>query len=113
MHELSKNIKIKIKTPLGITDERHITSTIMQGETTSSISCTTSVGKIAKDCPIEDYKYKGSIDIPQMSFVDDILDVKECGKQTKEMNKYTNSEITKRRLQLGVDKCVRVHISNN
>ena len=110
--ELSKNVKIQIKTPVGITEEKEIQSTIMQGETPSSIMCTTTIGKIEKDCTLKPYSYKGSVDIPKLSFVDDILDINECGEDTANMNKYTNSELSKRKLQLGFDKCVRLHVTS-
>ena len=47
-----------------------------------------------------------------MSFVDDIVDVNIFGKQTIEMNEYTSTEISKRRLQMSHDKCVRIHVKH-
>ena len=84
----------------------------MQGENLSSILCTTTVDKVAKDCPISDYVYENSVNIPKMGFCDDLLDIRVCGVQTKEMNDYTREEINKRRLQFSADKCVRMHIRN-
>lgn len=110
IHEISKTANISVKTPVGISSSKEIEETIMQGETLSSILCTNSVDKIAKDCNLDPFKYKKDVDIPKMGFVDDILDINKCGKETKEMNEYTRTEINKRRLQLSATKCVRLHI---
>ena len=93
-----------------MSEKKEIRDTIMQGETVSSIQCTTSIDKISRDCPIEVYKYREVVAIPKMSFVDDIVDVNKCGKETLKMNEYTAKEISKRRLQLSYDKCVRMHV---
>ena len=61
----------------------------MQGETLSSILCTNSVDKIGEESDVEPQKYRKKCIIPQMSFVDDIVDVKECGTETKLMIQYT------------------------
>ena len=45
-----------------------------------------------------------------MGFVDDILDVTKCGKDTANMNEFTRNSINERKLQLNKDKCVRIHI---
>ena len=45
-----------------------------------------------------------------MSFVDDIRDFTECGKDTDEMYEYTRNKINERKLQLNTDKCVKMHI---
>ena len=84
----------------------------MQGETISSILCTSTIDKVSKESPIETIKYKKEVDIPQLGFVDDVMDVKKCGKETVMMNEFTRSEINKRRLQFSADKCVRMHIQN-
>ena len=67
----------------------------MQGESISSILCTSSVDKVAKDSTLETYIYKSVVDIPNLRFVDDIVDINKCGRETKEMNNYTRLEIKK------------------
>ena len=73
---------IQIKTPAGVTDKKEIEDTIMQGETISSIVCTTTVDKVSKDCDLPPYEYKKAVKIPKLGFVDDILDVTKCGEDT-------------------------------
>ena len=46
-----------------------------------------------------------------MGFVDDILDVNECGNGIKPMHQETMQELNKRRLQVNKDKSVRIHIT--
>ena len=108
--EMTRSAKIKIKTPDGVTDEAEISDTIMQGETLSSILCTNTMDKMAKECDIEPIKYRNEVEIPKLGFVDDNLDITKCGKHTLDMNNYTTNEINKRKLQMNVDKCVRMHI---
>ena len=48
IHELSKSANIAIKTPIGTTDKETIEDIIMQGETLSSIACTSTMDRISK-----------------------------------------------------------------
>ena len=112
LHKLNKKATIQIKTPVGISDKMEIKDIIMQGETISSIVCTTTVDKIDRDCKLPAYEYKSVVKIPKLSFVDDILDVTKCGEETIRMNNYTTEEINKRKLQFSKDKCVRLHVSS-
>ena len=110
MDEMTKEVKIKIKTPVGITEEIVIRDVILQGETLSSILCTNTMDRTSNECKLETFKYKEKVIIPKMGFVDDILDVTKCGNETAEMNEYTRNSINERKLQLHEDKCVRIHI---
>ena len=48
IHELSKTANISIKTPVGVTEKERIEDIIMQGETLSSISCTSTMDMISQ-----------------------------------------------------------------
>ena len=74
LDELGSKASIKVKPPVGIGDDNEIDDTIMQGESISSILCSNSVDTIAKNCPLKPLKIKDSINIPQMSFVKDVMD---------------------------------------
>ena len=63
--ELSKEARISIKTPVGVSETKKIEENIMQGENLSSILCTTTVDKVSKDCPIEYFKYKVCVERKQ------------------------------------------------
>ena len=82
----------------------------MQGETLSSILCTCTIDKISNECDIENYKYRDSVKVPKLGFVDDLVDIQPCGDETKNMNDYTDLEVSKRKLQCGKDKCSRMHV---
>ena len=110
LHETSKEVEICVKSPVGVTEKGVIRDIILQGETVSSIICTSSVDLMSKQCPLEVYKYREVVDIPKLSFVDDIADVTKCGKSAKDMNEFTSIEISKRKLQLATDKCQKVHV---
>ena len=110
INELCKTAKIKVKTPLGTTEEKEIEDIVMQGETLSSILCTNSMDIISKECKLKEFVYKEDVKIPKIGFVDDVLDINKCGKETLEMNKYTRDQMNKRKLQLSFDKCARMHI---
>ena len=86
IHKMTEEATIEVKTSVGTTKKVMIKELIMQGETLSSILCTSSVDKISKDCDIESFKYRNKVVIPKMGFVDDLLDINKCGKETKQMN---------------------------
>ena len=110
IHELCKTARVKVKTPVGTTEEKEIEDIVMQGETLSSILCTNSMDLMAKECKLEEFDYRENVKIPKIGFVDDVLDINKCGKETLEMNHYTRDEMNKRKLQLSYDKCARMHV---
>ena len=75
----------------------------------ASIMCTSTMDTIDSSCQLEPYKYINE-NINKLMFVDDMCDIQTCGKATKEMNKYTASEVSKRKLQFNEDKCKRMHV---
>ena len=101
---------VNVKYTPFISEEEEINDIIMQGKTLSGIICTNSIDKMSKDKELEPLKYKDAVDIPTLGFVDDIVDVNDCGEKTEEANKYTTNEMNKRRLQLSKDKCAKMHI---
>ena len=105
LHKINQKATISVKTPTGISEKSEIKNKIMQGENFSSTLCTSTLDVISKQCPIEPYKYRNSVNIPKLGFLDDILDITYCGSHTQIMNSYTNKEISKRKLQFSVDKC--------
>ena len=110
IHELSKSASIVIKTPVGETEKGDIEDIIMQGETLSSILCTSTMDTMAKDSKAETIKYRNEVSIPKLRFVDDILDINECGDKIKKMHNETVEHLNKRKLQINKDKSVRIHV---
>ena len=113
LHGTSKEVQICVKSPVGITEKDTIRDIILQGETVCSLICTKSVDLISKEYPLSAYKYREIVDIPKLSFVDDIADVTKCAERATEMNEYTCNEINKRKLQLATDKCHKMHIGKS
>ena len=109
-HECSKTVNVAVKTPVGISKEKEINDIILQGETTSSIICTSTIDMIEKECNVERIKFRDEVEVPKLSFVDDIVDIHECGKKTKELNQFTTRKINERKLQLADDKTFRLHV---
>ena len=112
LFEGSKTVEIKVKTPMGETEMATIFDIILQGESFSSLICTSSIDLIAKESTLPTFKYRGVLEIPKLSFIDDLADVQRCGTETKNMNEYTVREIEKRRLQFASDKCHRIHVGS-
>ena len=112
LHEINKTVNIQVKTPVGVSDKKEINDVMMQGETISSIVCTSTIDKISRDCKLKSYEYKNSVKIPKQGFIDDVLNINKCGEETKKMNEYTNYLINKRKLQMSKDKCVHIHVKS-
>ena len=93
LYEANKKANIQVKTPVGVTEKKEINDVIMQGESISSIVCTSSVDRVSRDCKLKKYEYKDVVEIPKLGFVDDILDINKCGEATKNMNEYTTEEM--------------------
>ena len=56
------------------------------------------------------YSYKGLVNIPPLSFVDDVLAVSECGIKSIEMNAYLNTQFEMLKQPLNCDKCKKLHM---
>ena len=75
--------------------------------------CISTMDKLAKKVYNEKehlYKYKGEVDVPPMEMVDDILTVQNCGLASDAINTQVISFIEQKKLTLGHDKCLKVHI---
>ena len=66
-----------------------------------------------KECLEENkytYMYKGEVEIPPLSMVDDIICVAECGFQSVMVNAFLNCKTRTKKLQFGAGKCKKMHI---
>ena len=75
--------KIRVKTPYGLSDEKEIHNIILQGETFSSLQCTSSLDIMSKECKLATYLYRNNLKISKLSFVDDLCDITYCGNTLK------------------------------
>ena len=111
-----QNINIKVKTPVGTTQEATIEKTVMQGDVWGAPACSVSIDSIGKEC-LEDhkylYQYKGKVPIPPLAMVDDLLCIGECGPKSLQQNSYINYKISSKKLQFGVKKCKKLCIGKS
>ena len=84
LYEETKDAQIAIKTLIGMTERVNINNLIMQGTVFGSLICTAVMDKLARifynDSKLL-YKYKGTVDVPVLGMVDDVLNVASCSEQ--------------------------------
>ena len=56
------------------------------------------------------YLYKGEVEIPPLSMVDDVVCISECGYQTAMANAYIQCKTSSKKLQFGPTKCKKIHV---
>ena len=56
------------------------------------------------------YLYKGEVEIPPLSMVDDVVCIAECGYKSVMVNSYMQSKTSTKKLQFGASKCKKNHI---
>ena len=54
--------------------------------------------------------YKDTVMIPPLGMVDDLLTMNYCGTETVVSNTINNSFVESKRLELGSNKCHRIHV---
>ena len=54
--------------------------------------------------------YKQEVQIPPLAMIDDLLIVSECGYRTTMANSFINAKSNLKKLQLGTDKCHKMHV---
>ena len=75
--------------------------------------CGKQVDEIGKECLDEGkytYKYKGEVDIPPLSMLDDLISISECGHKTYMAHSYIKCKTSSKKLQFGAEKCKKMHI---
>ena len=110
LKNLNETCNMKIKTPLGTTDEATVKSIVQQGSVSGGVLCSASTGEVTKEdlgsgCQI------GTTSIKALTFVDDIAST-----NTKTSDTYTshNSIVwfsKKKRIPLNVPKCMGIGIN--
>ena len=119
MNDIYGNINTKVnmavKTPVGITKRCLIQNVITQGDVFGPILCSNQIDTFGKEC-LEGgkytYTYKGEVEIPPLSMVDDLICISECGHRTAMMNAFINYKTNSKKLQFGVNKCKKLHVGH-
>ena len=109
----NETAQIVIKTSSGKTDRITIHNTVMQGTVWGGLFCTCTMDKLGKEAYADPqllYRYRGTVEVPPLEMVDDVVIASECGSTTSTSNAHMNSFIERKKLQLSKDKCARIHI---
>ena len=111
----NKKCDVAIKTPWGTTTKRTTLEKIeMQGTVLAGLKCSISIDTLGKEC-LENqhqilYSYKNCVNVPPLSFVDDIMGVSDCGPGAVKMNAVIQGKIEGKQLELGHAKCFQMHV---
>ena len=107
------NAKVAVKTANGVSKRTDIKNIIMQGSVWGGLLCTSTIDKLGQLAYENEqllYWYKGSVAVPPISMVDDILAVQECSNKSVQMNSVINSFIELKKLKLSSKKCSKIHV---
>ena len=110
----NENAQVAIKNNEGTLSKRVKVNKIeMQGTVWASLKCTSQQDKLGKKAyqnndPI--YKYKQSVDIPPLGYVDDVLTIAKCGNDSVKNNAIVNAFTESKKLEYSVDKCKKIHM---
>ena len=110
----NQNAQIAIKTSNGISRRELINNVVMQGTVWGSLCCTATMDKLGQLHYMNEnllYKYKGTVDIPSLGMVDDVLSIQKCSMDAVKANATINAFIESKKLTFSRDKCRRIHIS--
>ena len=108
----NQNANCAVKINNKISKRKSISNIIMQGTVFGSLLCTTTMDQLGKLCYQNEnllYKYKGKVAVPTLGMVDDLLSVTKCT-DSVQSNVVTNAFIEWKKLNLGANKCSRIHI---
>ena len=112
LYLMNQHAEVVIKTSSGNTTRTSMSNLIMQGTVWGSLFCTVSMDKL----PMHQYenrenlyKYRGVVSVPSLEMVDDIIDIKKCGKDSVISNAVINSFIEHKKLTMGKSKCHKIH----
>ena len=113
LYSANTSVDIAVKTPVGITSSKNIQNVIIQGDVFGPILCSKQVDTFGQECLQKSnytYMYRGVVEIPPLSMVDDVLTISECGYKTSIIHGYMKMKTDGKKLQFGADKCKKMHI---
>ena len=116
LYNVNTHVNVAVKTPVGKTKRGVITNAVIQGDVFGPMFCGKQVDEIGKECVEEGkytYKYKGEVDIPPLSMIDDLISISECGHKTAMAHSYIKCKTSSKKLQFGSQKCKKIHIGKS
>ena len=109
VYDANKNIKVKVNTPSGVTEQMTMKEIVMQGDTWASTMVSVQCDAFSKELLEEGAsfisKYKGFVPVGILGQIDDLIGVTEAGYKAQQMNSYLNVKTADKYLQFGPDKC--------
>ena len=75
IYNLNENNKVAVITPHGLTERVNIQKIVMQGENLAPLECSVQVDSFGKECLKEKkhlFMYRGLVEVPPLSMVDDL-----------------------------------------
>ena len=96
-----------IITPQGLTERVNIQKIVMQGENLAPLECSVQVDSFGKECLKEKkhlFMYRGLVEVPPLSMVDDLLCISSCGVKSVMMNSFIKAKSNIKKLQFGEQK---------
>ena len=107
LYNVNSKVDIAVKTPVGKTERQSIKNVIAQGDVFGPMFCSKGVDTFGQECLKESkytYMYRGMVEIPPLSMVDDVLCVSECGFRTSMAHAYISLKTDCKKLQFGAKK---------
>jgi hypothetical protein len=108
LYNANTNIKVKVKTPAGLSEEMTFKKLVLQGDTWGPTMAANQVDTIGKQLLVEQpqflYKYKGHVPIGILGMIDDIVGVSEHGLHATQLNAFINIKTAEKKLQFGHNK---------
>ena len=111
--KLDEKCRIVVKTPCGPTEMFELNRIVLQGSVFGPIKCAVqmdTLGRQALESGFGIFKYKGTIDVPSLAMIDDVMGMALCGDNSIELNSIINAKMETKKLRLSEDKCFKIHI---
>ena len=113
LYNANTKVDIAVKTPVGKTERQSIKNVIAQGDVFGPMFCSKQVDTFGQECLEKGnytYMYRGEVEIPPLSMVDDVLCILECGFKTTMSHAYISFKTDSKKLQFGAKKCKKLHV---
>ena len=113
---MNEKCKVKVKTPVGETENFELARIEMQGTVPAPLKCAVQVETIGKYCYTYNtgcYIYKNACFVPPLGMIDDIAAISKCRDNSIILNAIINTKIESKKLQFNFKKCVNMHVGQN
>ena len=102
LSEINKKNFVAVKTPFGKTERENVPDLTQQGGIFGPVSCSTSVdslGRRSKERKLSFYKYRDTVNVIPLTYIDDCLVASKCGEASINLNTFLVTQIEMKRLK--------------